>query len=500
MKKYLLCILVLCGAYAGFAQSILTGKINGAVDGEAELNISRDVWYQRENSIYSKIGPEGTFSFSLPQNAPVFVTLHYNKKKQQLLLSPGRPLHVTFDAGDLPGTMKYKGKGATENMMIHAFFPPRPFFMKEFSSGNPYGKMGEDSLLNVLLPSILREADSLRGIVADARLPKIIGKSLMTHIRYYYSLNMDEFSMVLNSYTKNPAEQAWADTLMSMTGLPSMQDMESSPYAGYFLSAYAKHEMIKIGKIYRKDKERGQLLLEEAAGLPFDSLMKLANSFGDEMVTMLVGKKKLPAAQYERLLSNRLTYYGNMKELSMARQLLQLLTTHFADGTEAADGSRLIARLEAQLEEGKRNPHIIIRKDYAQISSLRQLLAPYKGKVVYLDVWGTWCGPCKVEMGYVPDLKARLDGNDIVFLYLSNDKDDADGKWREYVQVNNITGEHVRMPNDRIEHIWEELLPGEKMRSYPTFFIFGKDGGVAVKKARRPSEGLLLDTQLLEYL
>lgn len=499
MKKYLSLILALCCVHICTAQSILTGKINGVTENRVELNRSRDVWYQPGNSVYSNIADDGTFTFSVPGKDPVFVTLRYNQKAQQLLLSPGRPLHITFNADDLPGTVKYTGKGAAENMMIHAFFPPRPFFMKEFSSKNEYGKMGKDSLVDVLLPSIMREADSLRQIVTKSPIPAGIKTSLNAHIKYYYALNMDEFTIVLD-YTKNPAAQPWLDTLMQMTGLPSIDEMDRTPYAGYFLSAYAKHQMTTIGWIYRKDKEKGRQMLEDATGLPFDSLRNLGTVYGDEMITMLLIEKKIPPAQHERLLSNRLIYYSNAKELGMARKLQSLLTGHFAGGKEAREGNQRIARLESLLEEGRQDEQIAIRNDYTKISSVDELLAPYKGKIVYLDIWGTWCGPCKAEMSYVPELKTQMKGKDVVFLYLSNDKDNADEKWKEYIRVNKITGEHVRMPEDRIRNIWEALLPGEEVRSYPTFFIFDRDGKVAVKKAKRPSDGEVLYTQLQQYM
>ena len=89
-----------------------------------------------------------------------------------------------------------------------------------------------------------------------------------------------------------------------------------------------------------------------------------------------------------------------------------------------------------------------------------------------------------------------MSGKDVVFLYLSNDDDEADRKWREYVQLNGITGEHVRMSNERIEKIWKELLPGEEARKYPTYFIFDRDGRVVVKEAKRPSDGEALYAQL----
>ena len=490
-------VLAVCCISQCLAQSILTGKINGAAGKETELNISRDVWYQKDNSVFSEVKPDGSFSFTVQGTDPLFVTLHYNKQQQQLLLSPGRPLHVTFEDADLPGTIQFSGKGAAENMLVHATFPSRPFFMIPFSAENAYGKMGRDSLMNILLPDILKQADSLFLHITKAKVPATLKASLHTQIKYYYALNMEEFSIVLQSYARNPAAQAWKDTVMKLTGLPSMADLNRSPAANYFLDAYAKYKMVQIGQVYRKDKALGAKMLEEAAGLPFDSLMQLAGEYGDEIITLLAAQKVLPPAQHERLLANRVTYYSNEKETTMARKVMAQLSKYFAGSKEEKEGSQKIAKLEGMLAKGKENDHIVI---HTGITTLEQMLAPYKGKLVYLDIWGTWCSPCKAEMRYAPKLKEQMKGKDVVFLYLSNDRDLADKKWREYIQVNNITGEHVRITGEAIETIWQTLLPGEENRYYPTFFIFDREGKVLIKKAKRPSDEGALYTQLLGAL
>lgn len=491
-------ILAVCCITQCLAQSILTGKINGAAGKETELNISRDVWYQKDNSVFSEIKPDGSFSFTVPGTDPLFVTLHYNKQKQRLLLSPGRPLHVTFENADLPGTIQFSGKGAAENMLVHATFPQqRPFFMNPFSAENAYGKMGRDSLMNILLPGILREADSFSLNVTKAKVPAPLKASLHTQIKYYYALNMEEFSIVLDNYTRNPAARAWKDTVMKLTGMPSMADLHKSPAANYFLDAYAKYKMMEIGQVYRKDKAQGAKMLEAAAGLPFDSLMSMAGEYGDEIITLLSAQKFLPPAQHERLLANRVIYYSNEKETTIARRVMTELTKHFAGSKEEKDASQRMAKLESMLATGKENDKIVI---HTGITTLEQMLAPYKGKLVYLDIWGTWCSPCKAEMRYTPKLKEQMKGKDVVFLYLSNDRDLADKKWREYIQVNNITGEHVRITGAAIETIWQTLLPGEETRYYPTFFIFDREGKVLIKKAKRPSDEEALYTQLLGAL
>ena len=59
------------------------------------------------------------------------------------------------------------------------------------------------------------------------------------------------------------------------------------------------------------------------------------------------------------------------------------------------------------------------------------ITAPFRGYVIYVDVWGTWCGPCRDQMGYVPALKKMLEGKPVVYLYFCNNSPDE--AWRIYI-------------------------------------------------------------------
>ncbi|WP_126246814.1 TlpA family protein disulfide reductase [Chitinophaga rhizosphaerae] len=115
----------------------------------------------------------------------------------------------------------------------------------------------------------------------------------------------------------------------------------------------------------------------------------------------------------------------------------------------------------------------------------RHVTAPYKGKVIYLDIWGTWCPPCRKMMELMPDIKKEYAGKDVVFLYLANHSPEA--AWKNAIRQHKITGPtvvHYRMP-DMMQQVFErQYLNG----GYPSYLLIDKEGNLVTKQAPWPRD------------
>ena len=105
---------------------------------------------------------------------------------------------------------------------------------------------------------------------------------------------------------------------------------------------------------------------------------------------------------------------------------------------------------------------------------LRRILAPLKGRVVYLDVWGTWCSPCKYNLQHLTHpLHEALDSLPVTFLYLCNNSSDA--SWRSVIAEYQLVGSnslHYNLPAAQ-EAAVEQYLGIDK---YPTYLLFDPQG------------------------
>ena len=119
---------------------------------------------------------------------------------------------------------------------------------------------------------------------------------------------------------------------------------------------------------------------------------------------------------------------------------------------------------------------------------LKKILEPYKGKFVLLDIWGTWCGPCREALSHSTEEYARLKDYDIQYLYLANKSPQT--AWENVIKEYNVSGPnvaHYNLPSDQQAAIEHHLNVG----SWPTYKLFNRDGELLdFKVDARDLEGL----------
>ena len=126
---------------------------------------------------------------------------------------------------------------------------------------------------------------------------------------------------------------------------------------------------------------------------------------------------------------------------------------------------------------------------------LKKILEPYKGKFVLLDIWGTWCGPCKEALSHSTEEYARLKDYDIQYLYLANKSPQQ--SWENVIKEYNVSGPNVAHYNLP----WEQQAAIERhlgVHSWPTYKLFDRNGNLLdLRVDPRDLEGL---ANLLEQM
>jgi len=101
-------------------------------------------------------------------------------------------------------------------------------------------------------------------------------------------------------------------------------------------------------------------------------------------------------------------------------------------------------------------------------------LADYSGKVVLLNVWATWCEPCRVEMPSIEKLHRELGPQGLAVVAISVDDPGAEQRIRDYVKDLGLTFEILHDPQQGTTRNYQ-------ITGYPETFIIARDGTIRRK-------------------
>lgn len=117
-------------------------------------------------------------------------------------------------------------------------------------------------------------------------------------------------------------------------------------------------------------------------------------------------------------------------------------------------------------------------------SLLHDLVAPYLGKVIYIDFWGSWCEPCLRELAFVKNIKQNPEFEEVIFIYFASRSPEND--WKTVIQEFKLSGRnmvHYRLPDSQ-QKLLETRL---SVAAFPSYVLIDKKGNVSTLEAPRPS-------------
>lgn len=123
---------------------------------------------------------------------------------------------------------------------------------------------------------------------------------------------------------------------------------------------------------------------------------------------------------------------------------------------------------------------------YQDITGKMVALEDLAGKYVYIDVWATWCGPCKAELPYLKKLEEKFEGKNICFVSISIDGNKA--AWIKMVQEDQLGGIQLHGGNKA------QIVKDYAIKAIPRFILLDREGKVINKDMTRPSDSATEET------
>ena len=222
-----------------------------------------------------------------------------------------------------------------------------------------------------------------------------------------------------------------------------------------------------IAKMFNRQDSQGALEVEECKD-NFEITQNTLDSLG------------CPPVLRDICLARELCEHLSRKRVPLNRLLLEtmekgIVSQNIKDGVYALDKKiRKYADMDKIQMKNK-----VPAEDLANLSEgesiMRKILEPLRGKIVYLDIWASWCKPCLENLSHSDDLKKQLTSYDIIYLYLA--KGTPESTWKSLISEFGLTGDdcvHYNLSSEQQKAVESWL----QVSGYPTYKLFNRNGAL----------------------
>ena len=399
-----------------------------------------------------KVNTENSFVDTLKVDLPNKFYLFDGSNSIPLYLSKGDNISINYDIDNFEKSIKISGNGAD---ISNYLFQKKLKENELRGSGADIFKLNETDFKNKIL-KIRTVCDSLLN--ANQNIANSFKKLELKNNNYDYLFYLSIYKEYHAHYADLPNFEVSEGFLNDLKGISynNVQDyLFSSPYANLVTNYYRD----KATELSKKDSISEDIaFLKEAGTIKNDTIRN---------------KMLFDNARYEITYSNDFeTYYKTFMEFSSNSKNNEEITKSYN-------------KLKS-LSAGMPSPKFVNYENYnGGTTSLDEL----KGKYVYIDVWATWCGPCKAEIPFLKKIEEKYSKGNITFVSISVDKLKDHDKWLKMIKDKEMKGIQLFADNN-----WESKFVSDYLiKGIPRFILIDPNGKIVNSNAPRPSEKELID-------
>lgn len=401
------------------------------------------------------LGPGGSGSITFPLNKSRFVAFGTSDSIFfTLLMDPGYDLRITLDNG----ISKIEGNGAAANNYL---LKAKPLVDSMISATNEYSDRNKkpDEFLGVM-QAFEKQFDDLHQQYTS-------GAGLAPHISYLLKNALKAEQLVIRQRFLLRLKKSTIDSL----GLENKLGISSHGLFKDTLLIRSGHVNFRNFLIFNCDYAIGDSIYDRYPD---------REAYPVLVFSEIHQSKRYSADIAEYLLYCSLTFDTDVFGPGpVLENLHHVFYTLYPSSPYAASLKKNGLKYQS-LAEGR--PAIYFKGLTPSGGSFS--LGDYKGKLVLIDVWATWCGPCREELPATHKLQQEfLKSKDLAVIYLSVDSDTK--AWRSYLDKNKwLTGIHVNTRD-------ATFLEGYKISGIPRYILIGKDGTIINAFCDNPSGGTI---------
>ena len=412
-----------------------TVLIKGHVSGELPKNIrfTRPIEGQWLFSLKDSVAVDslGNFKISIDTDTPSFVSIFAAKMGGVLLVEPREEYQLQIELGSKENAFRFSGKKDTLQSLYNSFALPEmgyvssPLIRAILMDSVPQRVAAKINSAIQKDKAILDELVNMDKISEDAHKLAVVDR------RSYY-MGMGALVADIKLHNDQDTEKPFLRYLASLyDSLPvNSVDYLSSPWAYPYLKSYISYKQFESGtfdpikqKEYRDEGTYHTHHIAQAKKYLKDKPLKYY--FAAYLVDNGLNNKDN---------SNEfIALYDDFKDTYPNGNYTPYITPEILP----------IIAFRKKLEKDSMNPKIQIVENFEDIDTFNDLVAPFKGKKLFVDIWGTWCAPCKREFKHKPALDSLLNTHAIEPLYICEGRSSKEKTWKEMISFYDLEGHHV---------------------------------------------------------
>jgi thiol-disulfide isomerase/thioredoxin len=399
-----------------------------------------------------KLNAEGKFDLFIEQNTANYFTIDYNRQSLLIYLLPSDNVTLSISGVNITDS-KITGSSATYcNHILQRAKDDRAF-----SAAYPTFKLGSLSAERYFL---------LRDSVRNVRLNTLAANNKTSNFNAQFRETEEKI------YTYQMALDLINYKNQSMKSGMSIMPKELEQFID---SANLNDEAMAYDGSY-KSFALNKASLEANIRYEKDPVKSPARYY--ELVVAVIGEWIKPERNKSVLISEFMPQV--MRDVGTAD-----LSSFVATLEKVSKDDKLIASVKkyASQYEHLNVGRIAPDAEFYDAGGKVSKLSDYRGKVLYIDTWATWCGPCKREIPYLKTLEESYHGKNVQFISVSTDKDVE--AWKAFIAKETMSGLQLHQ-SVIMEKTMSYLYA---VNSIPRFVLIDEEGKIVSVDAPRPSSG-----------
>jgi thiol-disulfide isomerase/thioredoxin len=391
------------------------------------------------------VSEDGSFSDTLFVNKNDYYSLRIGRESSSVYLRKGGTLTLMIDIEQFDESLTYSGSIAPENNYLAAKYLVSE---QEMAFDKVYVLSQEKFILvvNKIYKNYIDMLNASQGISEEFKQKEY------KEIEFAHINNIENYEQYYQYLTKD------LDFKAEETLYKDYKDFNFNDTEAYETSnAYKRLLETHYQRIAQNEANNNR------KDLTLTYLETINNSFSDGSVK-------------EQLMFNYLRY--GMK----ANEALESVYKLYKSSSQNSDNLSKVTssyKVLTKLTPGKPSPKFIYENYIGGMTGLEDLA----GKILYIDVWATWCGPCLREIPALKSLENDYHNKNIAFVSLSIDEKKDYQKWRTMIADKELTGIQLMADNN-----WNSsFVTSYGIKGIPRFILIDTVGNIINSDAPRPS-------------